>query len=89
MAEVGATAMRALLFLLCLPLLAEDKPTVEQLQAQIAAKDQQIAKLTQHQIYWSNRAVLCEAAPNVQQTNAAIDAQIEAQSKKPPAKGDK
>lgn len=48
--------MKVLIFLACLPLLAEDKPapTVEQLQAQVAAKDQQIAFL-QRQLVMSQR----------------------------------
>ena len=60
-------------------LLAEDKPTLEQLQAQIAAKDAQIAKLQRKLTIYQESAFRCQ--------DAMLDAQIEAQQKQqPPAK---
>lgn len=68
-----------ILFALALSLNAEDKPasTVEQLQAQIAAKDQQLAKLQQKLTIYQQSAFRCQ--------DAMLDQQIDAQTK-PPAK---
>ncbi len=70
--------MLVFLFALSFALHADDKPapTIEQLQAQIAQKDAQIAKLQRKLTVYQESAFRCQ--------DAMLDQQIEAQAKQQP-----